>query len=30
VARIARMVLELPASASIAEIPISWTVEPQY
>jgi NAD(P)-dependent dehydrogenase (short-subunit alcohol dehydrogenase family) len=30
VARIARMVLELPASASVAEIPISWTVEPQY
>lgn len=30
VARIARMVLELPASASIAEIPISWIVEPQY
>lgn len=30
VARIARMVLELPASASISEIPISWTVEPQY
>lgn len=30
VARIARMALELPASASIAEIPISWTVEPQY
>lgn len=30
VARIARMALELPASASVAEIPISWTVEPQY
>jgi len=30
VARIARTVLELPASASVAEIPISWTVEPQY
>lgn len=30
VARVARMVLELPASASVAEIPISWTVEPQY
>lgn len=30
VARIARMVLELPASASVAEVPISWTVEPQY
>lgn len=30
VARIARTVLELPASASIAEIPISWQVEPQF
>ncbi|GHD03739.1 short-chain dehydrogenase [Pseudorhodoferax aquiterrae] len=30
IARIARTVLELPASASVAEIPISWTVEPQY
>lgn len=30
VARIARMVLELPATASVAEIPISWQVEPQY
>lgn len=30
VARIARTVLELPASASVAEIPISWTVEPNY
>lgn len=30
VARLARTVLELPASASVAEIPVSWTVEPQY
>ncbi len=30
VALIARTVLELPASASVAEIPISWTVEPQF
>lgn len=30
IARIARTVLELPASASVAEIPISWTVEPSY
>ncbi|QHI97067.1 SDR family NAD(P)-dependent oxidoreductase [Xylophilus rhododendri] len=30
VARIARTVLELPASASVAEIPISWQVEPQF
>ncbi|MFT3805193.1 MAG: SDR family NAD(P)-dependent oxidoreductase [Burkholderiaceae bacterium] len=30
VARIARMALELPASASVAEIPVNWTVEPQY
>ncbi|MGC3986901.1 MAG: SDR family NAD(P)-dependent oxidoreductase [Pseudorhodoferax sp.] len=30
IARIARTVLELPASASVAEIPVSWTVEPQY
>lgn len=30
IARIARTVLELPASASVAEIPISWTVEPNY
>lgn len=30
VARIARLVLELPATASVAEIPISWTVEAQY
>ena len=27
VARIARMALELPATASVAEIPISWRVE---
>ncbi|WPB55156.1 SDR family NAD(P)-dependent oxidoreductase [Xylophilus sp. GOD-11R] len=30
VARIARTVLELPATASVAEIPISWRVEPQF
>jgi len=30
IARIARLVLELPATASVAEIPISWTVEAQY
>ncbi|PZP91463.1 MAG: short-chain dehydrogenase [Variovorax paradoxus] len=30
IAHIARTVLELPASASVAEVPISWTVEPQY
>lgn len=30
VARIARLVLDLPPTASVAEIPISWTVEPQY
>ena len=30
IARISRTVLELPASASVAEIPVSWTVEPQY
>ena len=30
IARIARLVLELPASASVAEIPVSWTVESQY
>ncbi len=30
IARMARMVLELPPSASIAEIPISWQVEAQY
>lgn len=27
---VARIALELPASASAAEIPISWTVESQY
>ena len=27
IARIVRLVLELPASASISEIPVSWTVE---
>ena len=30
VARIARLALELPASASVAEIPVSWRVEPGY
>jgi NAD(P)-dependent dehydrogenase (short-subunit alcohol dehydrogenase family) len=30
VARIVRMVLELPATASIAEIPINWTVEDSF
>jgi NAD(P)-dependent dehydrogenase (short-subunit alcohol dehydrogenase family) len=30
VAHIARTVLELPATASVAEIPISWQVEPQF
>lgn len=29
-ARIVRLVLELPASASVAEIPVSWCVEPSY
>jgi hypothetical protein len=27
VARIARLALELPATASVAEIPVSWRVE---
>lgn len=30
IARVVRLVLELPASASIAEIPVSWTVEENY
>ncbi|MEF2073759.1 SDR family NAD(P)-dependent oxidoreductase [Consotaella aegiceratis] len=30
VARIVRLVLELPASASIAEIPVNWRVEDSY
>jgi NADP-dependent 3-hydroxy acid dehydrogenase YdfG len=30
IARIVRLALELPFSASVAEIPVSWTVEPQY
>ena len=30
IARIARLALELPATASVAEIPVSWTVESQY
>lgn len=30
IARIVRMALELPFTASVAEIPVSYTVEPQY
>ena len=30
VARLARVALELPPTASVAEIPVSWSIESQF